>query len=75
MITAELVKNLREKTGAPMMDCKNALKETGGNIDKAIDALRKSGALKAQKKSTREAKEGFVGSYIHSNGKIGVRRK
>ncbi|EKD27452.1 MAG: translation elongation factor Ts [uncultured bacterium] len=72
MISAEMVKDLREKSGAPMMDCKKALTEAGGDMEKAFEILRKSGAAKAAKKASREAKEGFIGSYIHSNGKVGV---
>jgi elongation factor Ts len=68
----DVIKELREKTGAGMMDCKNALKEASGAIEKAIDILRKKGLMKAQKKSSRTAKEGIVESYIHSNSKIGV---
>lgn len=72
MITAELVKDLREKTGAGMMDCKKALIETDGDIEKAIVFLREKGLLAATKKSGRIAAEGVVGSYIHMGGKIGV---
>ena len=72
MITAELVKNLREKTGAGMMECKKALVEADGDIEKAIEALRIKGIAKAEKRGEREASEGTVQSYIHSNGKIGV---
>jgi elongation factor Ts len=72
MITAALVKELREKTGAPMMDCKKALAESNADMEKAVEALRKKGAAKAAKKAGRTASEGFVGSYIHSTGKIGV---
>jgi len=70
-ISASDVKNLREKTGAGMMDCKKALNECGGDFEKAVDFLRKKGLAAAQKKQTRVAAEGMVGSYIH-NGKIGV---
>lgn len=66
------VKALREKTSAGIMDCKGALKEAGGDIDKAIEILRKRGISLASKKSSRAAKEGAVASYIHMNGKIGV---
>jgi elongation factor Ts len=69
-ITAEAVKQLRTMTGAGMMDVKKALEETGGDLDKAANLLRERGIVKAAKKSDREAKEGFVGSYIHHNGKI-----
>lgn len=72
MITAALVKELREKTGAGMMDCKKALTETNGDIEKAITYLREKGLASAAKKSGRTAAEGAVGSYIHMGGKIGV---
>lgn len=72
MITAENVKELREKTGAGMMDCKRALTETDGNLEKAIAYLREKGLAAASKKSGRIAAEGAVGSYIHMGGKIGV---
>ena len=72
MITAEQVKELRDKTGVPMMDCKRALEESSGDMDKAVEILRKKGAAKAAAKATRVVKEGFIGSYIHANGKIGV---
>ncbi len=71
-IDAKLVKQLRDKTGAGMMDCKKALKESGGDLEKAIDFLRKSGIAKAEKKGSRLAKEGLVFSYIHHGGKLGV---
>jgi len=71
-ITAHMVKDLREKTGLGMMDCKKALQETDGDIEKAIEYLRKKGALKAAKREGRATMEGRIGSYIHSNGKIGV---
>jgi len=71
-ISAKLVKDLREKTGLGMMDCKKALQETNGDLDKAIDYLRTKGALKAAKREGRATSEGRIGSYIHSNGKIGV---
>ena len=71
-ITAKLVKQLRDKTGAGMMDCKKALKETNGNIEEAVDFLRKKGMASADKKSSRIASEGAVGSYIHMGGRIGV---
>ena len=74
MITADQVKELRDKTGVPMMDCKRALEESSGDMEKAVEILRKKGAAKAAAKATRVAKEGFIGSYIHANGKIGVRR-
>ena len=71
-VDAKLVKNLRQKTGAGMMDCKRALVETSGDIDKAIDYLRKTGAAKAEKKGLRDTKEGLIYSYIHAGGKLGV---
>jgi elongation factor Ts len=71
-IDATIVKKLREKTGAGMMDCKKALVETDGEIDKAVDFLRKSGIAKAEKKGERTAKEGLVFSYIHHGGRLGV---
>ncbi|MDA8088342.1 MAG: translation elongation factor Ts [Nitrospiraceae bacterium] len=71
MITAELVRNLREKTGAGMMECKKALEETGGDMDKAVDTLRRKGIATAQKKAARTASQGLVASYIHMD-KIGV---
>jgi len=71
-IDAKRVKELREKTGAGMMDCKKALVEANGDIEIAIDNLRKSGAAKAAKKSTRSAKEGLIYSYIHHGGRLGV---
>ena len=72
MITAEMVKQLRERTGAGMMDCKKALTETDGNMDKAIEFLREKGLAAAAKKAGRIAAEGLVESYIHGNGRIGV---
>jgi len=66
------VKELREKTNAGMMDCKKALSETDGDLEKAIEVLRKKGVSLASKKSSRATKEGTIGSYIHMNGKIGV---
>jgi elongation factor Ts len=71
-ISAKDVKELRERTGAGMMECKSALEETGGDQEKAIDLLRAKGAAKAAKRSAREASEGAVGSYIHMGGRIGV---
>ncbi len=71
-ITAQMVKELREKTGAGMMACKKALIETDGDMDKAIDKLREMGLASAKKKASREANEGKVVSYIHAGGKIGV---
>jgi elongation factor Ts len=71
-ITAQDVKALRERTGAGMMECKKALVEADGDIEKAIEALRVKGIAKAEKRGEREASEGTVQSYIHANGKIGV---
>jgi elongation factor Ts len=71
-ITAQDVKALRERTGAGMMDCKKALVEADGDIEKAIEALRVKGIAKAEKRGERTASEGTVQSYIHANGKIGV---
>ncbi|KEO82963.1 translation elongation factor Ts [Tumebacillus flagellatus] len=71
-ISAALVKELRERTGAGMMDCKKALVETNGDLEKAIDFLREKGLAAAAKKSGRIAAEGIVESYIHAGGKIGV---
>ena len=70
--TANDVKALRERTGAGMMDCKNALVETNGDMDKAVDYLREKGIAKAAKKAGRIAAEGIVDSYIHMGGKVGV---
>ena len=71
-IDAKTVKSLRERTGAGMMDCKKALMETNGDLEKAIDHLRKTGVAKAEKKGQRTTKEGLVFSYIHHGGKLGV---
>ncbi|MDA3871229.1 MAG: translation elongation factor Ts [Candidatus Marinimicrobia bacterium] len=71
-ISAKLVKELRDKTGAGMMDCKKALGSCDGDIDKAVDHLRSTGIAKAEKKSGREAKEGAIYSYIHPGSKLGV---
>ncbi len=71
-IDAKLVKQLRDKTGAGMMDCKKALQESNGELEKAIDFLRKSGIAKAEKKGSRVAKEGLIFSYIHHGGRLGV---
>ena len=71
-IDAKTVKELRDKTGAGMMDCKNALKDSDGNIEKAIDYLRKTGIAKAEKKGSRDTKEGIIYSYIHAGGRLGV---
>lgn len=72
MITAEMVRVLREKTGAGMMDCKNALVKADGNEEKAIELLREKGLASAAKKAGRIAAEGIVESYIHGEGRIGV---
>ena len=72
IIDAKTVKELRNKTGAGMMDCKNALKDSDGNIEKAIDYLRKTGIAKAEKKGSRDTKEGIIYSYIHAGGRLGV---
>jgi elongation factor Ts len=72
MITAEMVKELRQRTGAGMMDCKKALTETQGKIDEAVDYLREKGLSAAAKKADRIATEGVVESYIHAGGRIGV---
>jgi elongation factor Ts len=71
-VTATAIKDLRERTGAGMADCKKALTETSGDMDKAIDYLRAKGLAKAAKKAGREATEGLVTSYIHAGGRIGV---
>src|SRR5678809_86819 len=71
-ITANLIKDLRERTGAGMADCKKALVESDADVEKAIDYLRKKGLAKAAKKAGREATEGAIVSYIHGGGKIGV---
>ena len=71
-IDAKRVKELREKTGAGMMDCKKALVEAKGDIELAIDNLRKAGVAKAAKKSSRSAKDGLIYSYIHHGGRLGV---
>jgi len=71
-IKAEFVKELRQRTGIGMMECKQALQESKGDIDKAIVILRKKGYARAQGKMSRETAEGIIGSYIHLNGKIGV---
>lgn len=71
-ITAKMVKELRDKTNAGMMDCKQALAETDGDMDKAIDFLRQKGLATARKRAGRATSEGVVHSYIHGNGKIGV---
>jgi len=71
-ITVELVKELRERTGVGMMECKKALAETGGDVDKAIEHLRKQGVASAEKKASRQAKEGLVEAYIHPGSRVGV---
>ncbi|MDL1965948.1 MAG: translation elongation factor Ts [Candidatus Desulfofervidus auxilii] len=71
-ITTAQIKELRERTGAGIMDCKKALEKTQGNLEKAIDELRKKGLAKAKKRAGRTAKEGLVHAYIHAGGKIGV---
>lgn len=72
MIPANQVKQLREKTSASMMECKRALEESGGDEARALDILRQKGKDVALKKSEREARQGIIESYIHSNGKVGV---
>jgi len=71
-VGAATVKQLREKTGAGIMDCKKALAETGGNLEKAVDYLRQKGLAAAAKKADRVAADGAVGAYVHPGGKIGV---
>jgi len=71
-ITSQLVKELRDKTNAGMMDCKRALAEAGGDLQKAEDLLRTKGILKAGSKSSRATKEGIIASYIHMQGRVGV---
>ena len=71
-VTHEMVKDLREKTGAGIMDCKRALSDAGGDMDKALDILRQKGLAIAAKKAARETKEGLISSYIHAGGRIGV---
>ena len=72
MSNAKLVKELREVSGAGMMDCKRALEETNGDLEKAMEALRKSGIAKAQKKAGRSASDGLIFPYIHPGSKLGV---
>lgn len=72
MVSAELVKKLREKTGASIIDCKKALEQAGEDEQKAFEFLSQRGAAMAEKKAEREIKAGLIDSYIHSNGKIGV---
>lgn len=71
-ITSQMVKELRDKTNAGMMDCKKALSETGGDMEKAVDFLRKKGLAVAQKRADRATSEGIVETYIHAGGKLGV---
>jgi elongation factor Ts len=71
-VNASVVKELREKTGAGIMDCKKALAESGGNAEKAVEYLRKKGLAAAAKMATRDASDGAVGAYVHPGGKIGV---
>ncbi|HQN19307.1 MAG TPA: translation elongation factor Ts [Syntrophobacteraceae bacterium] len=71
-ITASMVKDLRDKTNAGMMDCKKALKETNGDMEKALDFLRQKGLAKAMKRSGKETSEGVIHAYIHGGGRIGV---
>jgi elongation factor Ts len=71
-ISAELVKELRERTGAGFMDCKRALTETDGDLDKAVALLRERGVAQAAKKAGREAREGLIGTYIHTGGRFGA---
>jgi elongation factor Ts len=70
--TAKDVQEIRQRTGAGMMECKKALQETGGDMDKAVDYLRKKGIAKAEKRVGKETSEGIVGSYVHHNGKVAV---
>jgi len=72
LITAILVKSLRDRTGAGMMDCKAALEECGGDVERAILILRQRGVAAAQRKASREAREGLVEAYVHLGGRIGV---
>ena len=71
-ITAQLVNELRQRTGIGMMDCKKALLEADGDLDKAVNVLRKKGMARAKDKMSRSTSDGLVGSYIHMNGKLGV---
>src|SRR5437016_11056900 len=71
-ITAKEVAELRARTGAGMMDCKKALEQTGGDMEKSIELLRSTGAAKAEKRAGRSTSEGVIGSYVHHNGKIAV---
>ena len=71
-VSASMVKDLREKTGAGMMDCKKALAEAGGDLEKAVDYLRQKGLATAARRAGRVASEGQIGSYVHAGGKLGV---
>ena len=71
-ITTQMIKELREKTGAGIVDCKKALQEANGDMEKAVEILRKKGAAKAAKKADRATAEGIVISYIHAGGKVGA---
>jgi len=71
VVTTEMVKQLREKTAAGMMDCKRALEETSGNSDQAIEYLRKKGAATAAKRADKETNQGVIEAYIHAGGRIG----
>ena len=71
-VDVELVKQIREKTSASVIECKKALEEAGGDTEKALEILKKRGLLISQKKAQRETKEGLIGAYIHTNGKVGV---
>ena len=71
-ISSKLVKELREKTGAGMMNCKKALQESEGDFEKAVESLRQKGLASADKKAGRQASEGLIESYIHTGGKLGV---
>ncbi len=71
-VTAQLVKQLRERTGAGMMECKKALEAAGGDIEKAVENLRKAGMASADKKSARTAKQGVIGTYVHPGAQLGV---
>jgi len=71
-IAAELVKELRDRTGAGFMDCKRALTETDGDLDKAVELLRERGVAQAAKKAGRDAREGIIGTYIHTGGRFGA---
>lgn len=72
VISAKQVKELRDRTGAGMMDCKKALEETGGDMEQAVDLLRSRGAAKAAKREGKSASEGTIGTYVHHSGRVGV---